>query len=643
MRPGGESGKFGNDYEESWTIANLLQVVDGRAIELEPESMADGLGVEFIKTKIDGVREFHSAKVQTTGNYWSVADLVFKDPKRSIVGDLFDKMATDPKAEACFVSGVGANPLHLICDDAFLAGNDADFQKRMTADWDDDFRRYLLPLFKDMTEARERLARLRVTCAYQRDLNLEIERDIRLLFVRSDNAPLVPGDVRRLLGEFILGSLGRKITKSALLAKLKVAGYELADYGQNQTVLDRIKARNDNYKTGTTKFLINGQMIQRQEAQDAFVLLKTGDVRFGAFVGTAGLGKSCAISELLGYLEGGGVPCLVLRLDAPIKALTPRNLGVEMDLPESPVHILAKVASGRRCVLILDQLDALSIVSGRSTHLWSLVDALLAEVALYLKMRVWLGCRGFDLDNDPMILKMIKEQSVQRVVLQPLAVEEVKRQVELAGFDANALVPQQLEVLRTPMHLSIYIEGVPDPAKPFRTVIDLYDRYWLRKQDQIKLEQGRSVQWSNVIDLVCDELTARQSLSAPISILDGQLRQDAMIMASANVLLIDDKVCRFFHEGFFDYAFARRFVHKGRRLSDFLLNSGEQDLFRRAQVRQVLTYLRIHDRTVYLIELQSLLKTPGIRNHILQLVFRWLGERSDPTLEELKLLELERK
>jgi len=640
MRSAGESGKFGNDYEQSWTITNLLQVVDGRAIELEPEPMEGGLGVEFIKTKPDGVREFHSAKIQTTGNYWSVADLVRKQPKRSIVGDLFDKMAADPKAEARFVSEVGANPLHLICEDARLAADDADFQKRLSADRDGDFRNHLLPLFKDVAEAKDRLARLHVTCSYQLDLDEIIERDIGLLFRRSDYAHFALGDVRRLLGEVILESLGRKLNKATLLARLKVAGYELADYARNQSVLDRIKARNDNYKTGATKFLINNVMIRRQEAQDAFLLLQTGEVRFGAFVGTAGLGKSCAISELLGYLEGGAVPCLVLRLDTPIKAVTPRTLGLELDFPVSPVDLLATIAGGQRCVLILDQLDALSVVSGRSTHLWPLVDALLAEVSGYPNMRVWLGCRGFDLDNDPTILKMMKAQGVQRVELQPLAVAEVKRQVALAGYDANALVAQQLEVLQTPMHLSIYIEGAPDPAKPFKTVIDLYDRYWDRKQDLITQAQGQPAQWTQVIDLVCDALTTRQSLSAPVAILDGPFRQDARIMASANVLLIDDKVCRFFHEGFFDYAFARRFVHKGMKLSDFLLHSGEQDLFRRAQVRQVLTYLRSRDPAVYLVELESLLKAPGIRNHILQLVYQWLGELPDPTLEELKLLAL---
>jgi len=139
MRPGGESDKFGNDFERSWTIDNFLQVVDGRAIELLPEPTADGRGVEFIKIKSNGVREFHSAKIQTTENYWSVARLTRKDPTRSIIGDLLEKIATDPKAQGCFVSEVGANPLHLICEDARLAASDADFQGRMSADRAGDF------------------------------------------------------------------------------------------------------------------------------------------------------------------------------------------------------------------------------------------------------------------------------------------------------------------------------------------------------------------------------------------------------------------------------------------------------------------------------------------------------------------------
>ena len=66
-------------------------------------------------------------------------------------------------------------------------------------------------------------------------------------------------------------------------------------------------------------------------------------------------------------------------------------------------------------------------------------------------------------------------------------------------------------------------------------------------------------------------------------------------MASEGVLSFDGKRYGFGHESFFDYSFARGFVAKEESLTAFLVKS-EQHLFRRAQVRQVLVYLRDADR-----------------------------------------------
>ena len=62
---------------------------------------------------------------------------------------------------------------------------------------------------------------------------------------------------------------------------------------------------------------------------------------------------------------------------------------------------------------------------------------------------------------------------------------------------------------------------------------------------------------------------------------------DAQAMASEHVLIRDAQRYSFFHEGFFDYAFARRFAVRGLALLP-LLRSYEQHLFRRAQMQQIL-------------------------------------------------------
>jgi hypothetical protein len=93
----------------------------------------------------------------------------------------------------------------------------------------------------------------------------------------------------------------------------------------------------------------------------------------------------------------------------------------------------------------------------------------------------------------------------------------------------------------------------------------------------------------------------------------------------------------FFHETFFDYCFARHFLASGDSLRD-LLTSSEQDLFRRAQVRQILAVERGADVTAYLADLGWLLNSPDVRLHIKVLVVALLDTVPTPTGQEWQLL-----
>lgn len=101
-------------------------------------------------------------------------------------------------------------------------------------------------------------------------------------------------------------------------------------------------------------------------------------------------------------------------------------------------------------------------------------------------------------------------------------------------------------------------------------------------------------------------MSDRQILSAPRELLD-ELREDAQAMASENVIVIQGARVSFFHEGFFDYSFVRRFVGRGGSLES-LLADGEQHLFRRPQVRQFLAYERSLEGSKYLNDLEAVLR-----------------------------------
>jgi hypothetical protein len=94
----------------------------------------------------------------------------------------------------------------------------------------------------------------------------------------------------------------------------------------------------------------------------------------------------------------------------------------------------------------------------------------------------------------------------------------------------------------------------------------------------------------------------------------------------------------FFHESFFDYAFARAWIARGTELVPFLL-AGEQELFRRGQVRQVLLHLHDEDAERFARELAALLEHPAIRTHIKLAALAVLGALHAPTGDDWRLVE----
>ncbi len=99
---------------------------------------------------------------------------------------------------------------------------------------------------------------------------------------------------------------------------------------------------------------------------------------------------------ILGDLLG-----LPIRFDQlPEGILTTTELGRRLLLPESPAMVLAGVARGAPSVLVIDQLDAVSLASGRRAELWSLFDRLYRESKRFPSMSMVVGCRDFDLEHD---------------------------------------------------------------------------------------------------------------------------------------------------------------------------------------------------------------------------------------------------
>jgi hypothetical protein len=206
------------------------------------------------------------------------------------------------------------------------------------------------------------------------------------------------------------------------------------------------------------------------------------------------------------------------------------------------------------------------------------------------------------------------------------------------GITPDRLSPQQKELLRSSLHLKL-LSSISHEMLAFATTRELFDAYWDQKRRDCDERRRRPVKFSGVISVIANAMSNGQRLSVPKSVVDeDDLASDAEIMASEGVLVSDGPRLAFFHESFFDYCFARQWTGRGETLLQFLL-AGEQELFRRAQVRQILTHLREENSERFITEMGTLLSEPRVRFHIKDVTLAVLRALQEPTSSEWQMVE----
>jgi hypothetical protein len=639
---GGTADKLGNRYEALWAFDRLLSVVDGRAaaLTLEPLDSDESRGIEFVVCLADGTSEYWSVKRQTTkAAGWTLAVLAAEDERgRSILRDLLGHVERSSTNRAVFASTLGARDFEEL--KAYSSTSAAlDARLKRSTDLQRDYRNYLLPLCSNDSErARAFLLRASTHAVDEAHLRQQTDVLLRKTFYVHGGGPLDAVAVRGHLAELLLDRIHQPIDRGTILQTLRANGVCLREWALERTVTDRVDSIRLEYLQPLLSQRINGRFLELPASEP--IVGHNGLPASSRILvsGSAGGGKSTTLASVLERLAASQVPVLPVRFDQlPDGILTTTELGSKLLLPESPVLVLAGLAAGKPCVLFVDQLDAVSLASGRRAELWSLFEGLLRESERFPEVSVIVGCREFDLEHDHR-MRGLKSDGTRftLVTLKALSAEQVDEALTTAATDPRAVASSLKPVLFVPLHLSMFLNLRPADRISIRNRDELFDRFWTDAERRSDQRLGHKAAWTQVIDKLANWLSVNQQLSAPRFVLD-EFAADAAAMASEHVLVLAEGRYRFFHESFFDYAFARRFAAGTRTLVDLLL-SGEQHLFRRAQARQVLAFLRSQDPPRYLAELELLLGQSHIRFHIKRVVLQWLSTLPDAQHEEWAVL-----
>ena len=633
--PGGPADKLGNLYEKWWTVSQCVRMLHGdtEAIRIEDPGIEKA---EFVVTA-GSRREFHQAKRSHPSGKWSLATLGASDVR--LLQTIGEQLAGNSD-RFVFASGSDARELSELCESAGYAESVEEFGGAFLAAVGrrELFQRLLRYWACDVPTAFERLRRIDVCTIDERRLEQMARFGVQALFVAD------PGKVLAELRRIVEDSVHRTIRRQELVEQLAGRGYWLRHIRHPENAGGAVETATNRYLDGARRRLIQQTLVPRAAAGTLLSRLE-GTSTDSVMTGRAGSGKTACVVEVVEALRARGLPVLAFRLDRVVEASTTTDLGSRLDLEESPVLVLAAAAETieRPGVLVIDQLDAVSTMSGRSSDAFDLVERLLHE-ARGLRERMSIHtvvvCRAFDWKNDPRLRRLLPDSQVQ-VDVTEFTVDEVKAILVGAGFDPALFQERQLNLLRLPQNLSLFLEaGFNTSYAPgFGTATELFDRYWTEKRQSAAVRVAPSPdQWMEVMEFLCDEMTSSQQLSVPREKLDGVLPAYLHQLASEGVLTFDGRRYGFGHESFFDYCFARASFNRPEPLVSFLKGT-EQHLFRRAQVRQALAYLRDADPARYVQELGGLLSDDGIRPHLKDLAFALLAEVTDPTAQEWAIWE----
>lgn len=557
---GGPSDKAGNSYERRWTVLALIELLAGRAETLRIEVPgAEGAGAEF-RLIADGQAQWHQAKRQRAAGPWTVNALA----NSGVLQPWWPKLKVGDRC--VFVSGTGAAELHELTERATAAADWAEF----------------VNVFLKAKEPADHFLRLRR--AWSNPSEEEAHRALQLVDVRTiDERQLEqsildklkveitgsPTVAAALLAQLADDSVHRQLTSADVWAVLAPEGIAPRNLGQDARVITTVEDITKTYLTRLRRSHIGGHELSRDDADRALSHLCDGGRVLVA--GSAGSGKSVIIGQVAAGARDLGWPVLALSADRWSDARTPPQLGQQIHLPDSPVTVLAGLARGAPALLVVDQLDALSKVSGRHPERIELLAQLLTEADSHPNLRIALACRRFDLDNDRELRTLAATPETLALDIAELSAAQVDTAFHLVRLEPPPPGPLR-HLLTSPIHLAVYVDlaqqGVPGVDQA-RSLTDLYDAFWNVKKSACRAARNGADEWLHVIGVLVTAMSDQQQLTAPRPRLDA-LDEQLNVMASEGVLDVTPRQVTFFHETFFDYCFARTFIGDGRTCASCL-------------------------------------------------------------------------
>ncbi len=515
----------------------------------------------------------------------------------------------------------------------------------------DDFNNEILKQteLKDWTEnvinANEELKHLKYN---------DIESDLKTVLASITIRKIIPQDLDTLLNADGFQSIiktffeVRMVIESEPVEKLTEELKKQSEYQTTSNIpvavilqkFDHVSHYLTNYNSSFDG--VDNSHIERKETNDLLQWIKSplgnDEQPVVLLVGGAGSGKTVILKDVFLKLKETNIPAIALKADR-LYAESITDLQYKIDLEDSfekVVRTLSQVSD--RVVVLIDQIDALSQSLSAKREYLDAYNLLVRKLIAIDRVRVVISVRAYDLDYDNE-LKFYKNQKSFRVGL--LDVGQVTQVLTKLGTRMSEVPGQLLNLLQTAHHLNVFCKVYDSQTnlRSITTLHDLYESLWVQQIAKVPTTSSASSdKCQNLVFAIAEQMHDEQRISTPSKPFFGSFSNEIDYLKSSGLVTETDKEVQFFHQTFFDFAFAKQFVQCGNQVTNYILEN-HQGLFIRSSLKMIIGFLREQDHAAYIKALETILISSKYRFHIKLMLLNLLGFEEAPTPEEKQLVK----
>ncbi|KAA9331174.1 NACHT domain-containing protein [Adhaeribacter soli] len=515
----------------------------------------------------------------------------------------------------------------------------------------DDFNNEIIKQaeLKDWTEivinANEELKHLKYN---------DIESDLKTVLASITIKKIIPQDLDTLLNTDGFQSIiktffeVKMVIESEPVEKLteelkKQSGYQTTSNIPVDVILQKFDHAS-HYLTDYNSFFegVDNSHIERKETNDLLLWVKLplgkDEQPVALLVGSAGSGKTVILKDVFLKLKETNIPAIALKADR-LYAESITDLQNKIDLEDSfekVVRTLSEVSE--RVVVLIDQIDALSQSLSAKREYLNAYNLLVRKLIAIDRVRLVISVRAYDLNYDNE-LKFYKNQKSFKVGL--LDVGQVIPVLTKLGIREHEVPSQLLNLLQIPHHLNVFCKVYDSQTnlRSITTLHDLYESLWVQQIAKVPTTSpASSDKCQNLVFTIAEQMHGEQRISTPLKPFFGSFTDEIDYLKSNGILTETDKEVQFFHQTFFDFAFAKQFVQNGNSVTNYIIKN-HQGLFIRSSLKMIIGFLREQDHASYINALETILLSSKYRFHIKLMLLNLVGFEEAPTPEEKQLVK----